>query len=230
MQSLGLIEAIGLAAGIEAADAAVKSANVTLVGYEFAKGGGWTTVKVVGDVGAVKAAVAAGVVAAKKVNGVASSQVIARPSNSLELLIRNADTVGYKMPVPNPEPPTPVAEPVPVEEMPAPVAEQASAVVEAAPVVEQAPAVEQPTEEIPNEAEAPLAEEPVAEEVAPVEDIPAVAEEPAIESAPVAIDEVAPAEEAMPETVAPATDAPAKPNYPSRRGKRPTKRPPNNNK
>ena len=41
-KSLGLIETQGLAAGIEAADAAVKSANVELVGYELTKGGGWT--------------------------------------------------------------------------------------------------------------------------------------------------------------------------------------------
>ena len=56
-KSLGLIETQGLAAGIEAADAAVKSANVELVGYELTKGGGWTTIKILGDVGAVKAAV-----------------------------------------------------------------------------------------------------------------------------------------------------------------------------
>ena len=56
-KSLGLIETEGLAAGIEAADAAVKSANVELIGYELTKGGGWTTVKIQGDVGAVKAAV-----------------------------------------------------------------------------------------------------------------------------------------------------------------------------
>ncbi|PWC19028.1 BMC domain-containing protein [Brenneria corticis] len=58
-QSLGLIETVGLVAAIEAADAAVKSANVNLVGYELAKGGGMVTVKLEGEVGAVNAAISA---------------------------------------------------------------------------------------------------------------------------------------------------------------------------
>lgn len=66
-QSLGLIETVGLAAAVEAADAAVKSANVNLVGYELTKGGGMVTVKLEGEVGAVNAAIAAASVAAAKV-------------------------------------------------------------------------------------------------------------------------------------------------------------------
>jgi pimeloyl-ACP methyl ester carboxylesterase len=62
-KALGLIETIGLVTAIEAADAAVKAACVTLLGYENTKGGGKITVKVVGDVGAVQAAVSAGVAA-----------------------------------------------------------------------------------------------------------------------------------------------------------------------
>lgn len=93
-QSLGLIETQGLAAAVEAADAAVKSANVKLVGYELTRGGGWTTVKIVGDVGAVKAAVQAASVAASKVNRIVSTHVIPRPSQSLETLVFNANTVG----------------------------------------------------------------------------------------------------------------------------------------
>ena len=58
-RSLGLIETYGLLPAVEAADAAIKSANVELIGYEFAKGSGMTVVKVEGDVGAVKAAIAA---------------------------------------------------------------------------------------------------------------------------------------------------------------------------
>ncbi|MGK2888239.1 MAG: BMC domain-containing protein [Candidatus Malihini olakiniferum] len=50
-QSLGLIETVWLAAAVEAADAAVKSANVNLVGYELTKGGGMVTVKLEGEVG-----------------------------------------------------------------------------------------------------------------------------------------------------------------------------------
>ena len=63
-QALGMIEAVGLPVAITAADAAVKSANVKLVGYELAKGSGMILIKVVGDVGAVKAAVEAGSAAA----------------------------------------------------------------------------------------------------------------------------------------------------------------------
>lgn len=95
-QALGLIETIGLAAGIEAADAMIKSANVTLLGYELTKGGGMVTVKVSGDVGAVKAAVAAGVVAAQKINKVWSQHIIARPHQDLDFLIESPETVGLK--------------------------------------------------------------------------------------------------------------------------------------
>ncbi len=59
MQALGMIETKGLVASIEAADAMVKAANVTLIGKEHV-GGGLVTVMVRGDVGAVKAATDAG--------------------------------------------------------------------------------------------------------------------------------------------------------------------------
>jgi hypothetical protein len=91
---------------VEAADAAVKSANVDLVGYEFAKGSGMTVVKVEGDVGAVKAAIAAAYVAASKVGRVAATRVIPRPAAGLEGLTRNGDTKGYTPPEP-PAPTTP---------------------------------------------------------------------------------------------------------------------------
>lgn len=107
-KSLGLIETEGLAAGIEAADAAVKSANVELIGYELTKGGGWTTVKIQGDVGAVKAAVDAAKMAAAKVNRVVSTRVIPRPSAGLDMLVHNPDTVGDSSEKPDaPKPPTP---------------------------------------------------------------------------------------------------------------------------
>lgn len=93
-QSLGLIETEGLAAGIEAADTAVKAANVTLVGYELTMGGGWTTIKILGDVGAVKAAVSAAAASASRLGRVVSTQVIARPSESLEALVINRRTLG----------------------------------------------------------------------------------------------------------------------------------------
>lgn len=94
-QALGLIETFGLAAAIAAADAAVKSANVQLVGYELTRGGGLTTVKLFGDVGAVKAAVDAGKMAAEKVNKVWSTHVIPRPHEELSPLLLNQETVGY---------------------------------------------------------------------------------------------------------------------------------------
>ncbi|MGB9812217.1 MAG: BMC domain-containing protein [Thermovenabulum sp.] len=83
-KALGLIETVGLVAAIEAADAGVKAANVKLIGYELAKGGGLTTVKFAGDVGAVKAAVEAGKAAAERVGKVYAVHVIPRPDNQVE--------------------------------------------------------------------------------------------------------------------------------------------------
>lgn len=96
--SLGLIETIGLAAAVEAADAAVKSANVDLVGYEFAKGAGMTVVKLQGEVGAIKAAVAAGAQAASRVNKVVATDVIARPGVGMSALIGSSETRGTVVP------------------------------------------------------------------------------------------------------------------------------------
>lgn len=83
-KALGLIETVGLVAAIEAADAGVKAANVKLLGYELAKGGGLTTVKFTGDVGAVKAAVEAGKAAAERIGKVYAVHVIPRPDNQVE--------------------------------------------------------------------------------------------------------------------------------------------------
>ena len=98
-EAIGLIEAIGLAPAIEAADAAVKSANVRLIGYEACKGDGMSTIKVAGDIGAVKAAVDAATAACAKGRGVWATKVIARPSEGIEKLIYNSQTVGYTPPV-----------------------------------------------------------------------------------------------------------------------------------
>ncbi|MBC9783849.1 BMC domain-containing protein [Heliobacterium chlorum] len=92
--ALGLIEVVGLAAALEAADAAVKAANIQLVGYEMAKGGAMIVVKMTGDVGAIKAAVAAGEVAARSVNKVVSTHVIARPHQELSGMIFSRETSG----------------------------------------------------------------------------------------------------------------------------------------
>lgn len=81
-ESLGMIETKGLAAAIEASDAMAKSANVTLSGYQKI-GSGLITVLVRGDVGAVQAAVDAGVAAAGKIGTVSASYVIPRPHTDI---------------------------------------------------------------------------------------------------------------------------------------------------
>ncbi len=88
-EALGLIETKGLTAAIEAADAMVKAANVTLIGYEKV-GSGLVTVMVRGDVGAIKAAVDAGAAAGKKVGEVVAVHVIPRPHSDVEDILPNA--------------------------------------------------------------------------------------------------------------------------------------------
>jgi len=88
--ALGMVETHGLVGAIEAADAMVKAANVTLVGREKI-GSGLVTVMVRGDVGAVKAAVDAGAAAARVVGEVVSVHVIPRPHSDTELIIPKRD-------------------------------------------------------------------------------------------------------------------------------------------
>jgi ethanolamine utilization protein EutM len=86
--ALGFVETMGKTAGVLAADAMVKSANVRLSTIQQ-PGGGIITVIVRGDVGAVKAAVDAGAAAAATVGKVRSAHVIPRPHHDVEdLLIR----------------------------------------------------------------------------------------------------------------------------------------------
>lgn len=85
-EALGLIETRGLVPAIEAADAMVKAAKVTLTGRNFV-GGGFVTVAVRGDVGAVKAAVEAGAEAARRVGELTSVHVIPRPHSEVETII-----------------------------------------------------------------------------------------------------------------------------------------------
>ena len=82
-EALCMIETKGLVGAIEAADAMVKAANVTLIGKEFV-GGGLVTVMVRGDVGAVKAATDAGAAAAQRVGELLSVHVIPRPHAEVE--------------------------------------------------------------------------------------------------------------------------------------------------
>ena len=84
--ALGMVETKGLVGSVEAADAMVKAANVTLLGSEYV-GGGYVTVMVRGDVGAVKAATDAGAAAAKRVGELVSVHVIPRPHAEVELIL-----------------------------------------------------------------------------------------------------------------------------------------------
>ena len=84
--ALGMIETKGLIGSIEAADAMVKAANVTLVGKEFV-GSGLVTIMVRGDVGAVKAATDAGAAAAQRVGELVSVHVIPRPHAEVETIL-----------------------------------------------------------------------------------------------------------------------------------------------
>ena len=84
--ALGMIETRGLVGAVEAADAMVKAANVTLIGRSQV-GGGLVTVMVRGDVGAVKAATDAGAAAAKKVGELVSVHVIPRPHSEVGMIL-----------------------------------------------------------------------------------------------------------------------------------------------
>ncbi|MDQ7095089.1 BMC domain-containing protein [Desulfosporosinus sp. PR] len=125
MQALGLIETRGLLAAIECTDVMLKTAQVELVGRTLV-GGGLVTVAVRGDVAAVASAVAAGVTAAEKINGlsVISRHIIPRPHEEIEsILVLSANLVqeGLARPslaepaevLPNPDSEAPRSEPFP---------------------------------------------------------------------------------------------------------------------
>jgi ethanolamine utilization protein EutM len=94
MIALGMVETKGLVASIEAADAMVKAANVHLIGSEYV-GGGYVTVMVRGDVGAVKAATDAGAAAAKRVGELVSVHVIPRPHGDVEIILPQETKGGF---------------------------------------------------------------------------------------------------------------------------------------
>ncbi|NPV71337.1 MAG: ethanolamine utilization microcompartment protein EutM [Firmicutes bacterium] len=83
VEALGMVETRGLVGAIEAADAMVKAANVSLLG-KVRVGGGLVTVMVRGDVGAVKAATDAGAAAAQRIGEIVSVHVIPRPHEEVE--------------------------------------------------------------------------------------------------------------------------------------------------
>ena len=85
-QALGLIEARGMVALVEATDAALKAANVTYRGWKQV-GSALVTVVLEGDVAAVKAAVDAGAAAGAKVGEIVSVDVIARPHGDVDRIL-----------------------------------------------------------------------------------------------------------------------------------------------
>ena len=217
-RSLGLIETYGLLPAVEAADAAIKSANVDLVGYEFAKGSGMTVVKVEGDVGAVKAAIAAASMAASKVGKVAATRVIPRPATGLSMMVRNGDTKGYTPP----EPPAPAS---PDDSGPEPdpdggeTPEQEAPASEPAEVTTQDPAPAESVVEVvqPEPVEEPAPVEPVVEVVSEPEPAPAVEAEPAPAEPVVEVvsePEPAPVEEVQPTPAEPVVEAVSEPEPP----------------
>jgi ethanolamine utilization protein EutM len=91
MTALGMVETIGLVASIEAADAMAKVAHVRIVCREEI-GGGYATVMVRGEVGAVQASVDAGIAAAKRAGQLITGHVIARPHRLTEKTIPNGES------------------------------------------------------------------------------------------------------------------------------------------
>ncbi len=100
MKALGMIEVYGLVPAVEALDAALKAANVTLVNVTLVKGG-LVSVLVTGDVGATKAAIDAAAAAAERVGQVISVHVIPRPASDIERML-GGDDMGW-----SPDPPAP---------------------------------------------------------------------------------------------------------------------------
>ncbi len=88
--ALGLVETRGLVAAIEAADAMVKASNVRLIGKEITKAA-LVTIKVTGDVAAVKSAVDAGAAAASRVGELLSTHIIPQPDNQIVIIIPEID-------------------------------------------------------------------------------------------------------------------------------------------
>lgn len=92
--AMGFIETVGLVTAIAAGDAALKSANVTLIGRENSRGDGMITLKIAGNVGAVEAALSAARAEGNKVGKIASIKMIARPASGFGSVMGfNEDTV-----------------------------------------------------------------------------------------------------------------------------------------
>lgn len=82
-EALGTIEVLGLTNGIVVADEMVKSANISVNDIEITRGFGYVTVKVVGDIGAVQAAINTGKAVAMRNDKLIAYNVIARPAERI---------------------------------------------------------------------------------------------------------------------------------------------------
>lgn len=169
MNALGMIETRGLVAAIEAADAMVKAANVTLTRKEEV-GGGLVTVMVRGDVGAVKAAVDAGAAAAERVGELISIHVIPRPHEELEWILTDPD-LGVAPKAPEDDSDAEEEEPVQTEQAAAEAKKTEVTIEEAAAVPEHEASekVKETGTEVPEETEAAKPEETRASEEQPEE-------------------------------------------------------------
>lgn len=161
-QAIGLIEVKGYGSAVMIADTMVKVAAVELIGVQRARGFGWMTIEVAGDVGAVKAAVDAGKAKAMEGNSFISALVIPRPANALDKVI--IDKVDYPKASEQPSVTQENAE----EKETTAAAEEAEATEPEAPVAETKP--EEPVvEEIKEAVNKPSEEKPIPEEAAPPE-------------------------------------------------------------
>ena len=161
-QAIGLIEVKGYGSAVMIADTMVKVAAVELIGVQRARGFGWMTIEVAGDVGAVKAAVDAGKAKAMEGNSFISALVIPRPANALDKVI--IDKVDYPKASEQPSVTQEKAE----EKETTAAAEEAEATEPEAPVAETKP--EEPVvEEIKEAVDKPSEEKPIPEEAAPSE-------------------------------------------------------------
>ena len=165
MQALGMIETKGLIGSIEAADAMVKAANVTLIGKVHV-GGALVTVMVRGDVGAVKAATDAGAAAAQRVGELVSVHVIPRPHMEVESILPHPPTE----PEDGPEGPKDVPEDNNNAEEPEAPVEEADAPAEEPETSAEEPTADLPAEPVEEAAETAEPEETPAEQPDPEEE------------------------------------------------------------
>lgn len=164
--ALGMIETKGLVGSIEAADAMVKAANVTLIGKVHV-GGAYVTVMVRGDVGAVKAATDAGAAAAQRVGELISVHVIPRPHHEVEYILPSLPLLDDDDDDNGPDSPLKGGESEPEEETPSEIEKTAD--VDEATDVEESAEVEKSTEAAPVEESEPVEEELASAEEEPVE-------------------------------------------------------------